>query len=411
MADMTDTTIRPVTDDEYPEFVTAFMEGFSADVPSETFAEREKVLLPPDRTLAAFDGDAIVGTFGGYDLRLTVPGGSMPMEGTTVVTVFPTHRRMGLMREMMRKHLDKAVEAGYPIAGLWASETDIYGRYGYGIASYFQSLKMVGPRISFRDEVEIDRVRRISADDAASVLPPVFQRKCLVTPGMLERSDVWWEHFVLADEEWMRKGKTKRRYVVHHGPDGVDGYVSYRNQSAEGDDGHDNGTVHVIEFIATTARAEASLWTYLTRVDGAPNIDAWNIPIDHVLPEMVREPRRIRTSRVSDSLWIRILDVEAALSGRTYEEDGSISVALTDMFRPQTAGSYRLEIVDGAPSVQRVDTAGLEMEIDVLGALFLGGANARSYAAAGRIEGSESDVDTLHRMFRTVQSPWIDTVF
>ena len=409
---MSDITIRPVTDDEYPAFVTAFIEGFSEDLPSDEFAQTEKILLPPERTLAAFDGDEIVGTFGGYDLEVTVPGGgSMPMEGTTVVTVFPTHRRMGLLREMMRRHLGNAAAAGYPIAGLWASETDIYGRYGYGIAARACSLKMSSPGIVFRPEIDIDRVRRVSRERAATELPPAYALKRAQTPGMLARSPQWWEHFVLADEEWMRKGKTKRRYVVHDGPSGVDGYASYRNQSGESDDGHANGTVHVIELIAANPRAEASLWSYLTRVDMAPNIDSWNNPINTTLPYMVREPRRVRTTRVMDTLWIRILDVEAALSGRTYEEDGSISVTLTDSFRPETSGSFRLTVVGGTATVERSDAGDLTMDIDVLGAAFLGGADAMAYARAGRITGSESDVTTFHRLFRTAEPPWIDSVF
>lgn len=409
---MTDITIRPVTDDEYPAFVAAFMEGFSDDVPSDTFAETERILLPSERTLAAFDGDSIVGTFAGFDLSVTVPGGvSMPMEGTTVVTVFPTHRRMGLMREMMRQHLDNAADAGYPIAGLWASETDIYGRYGYGIAAHLCSLKMSSPRIAFRDDIEIDRVRRITQEQAATEFPPAYAAKCAMTPGMLSRSPEWWEHYVLADEEWMRKGKTKRRYIVHDGPDGVDGYATYRSKGGESDDGHDNGTVHVVELVAATPRAEASLWSYLTRIDGAPNVDSWNNPVNGTLPYMVKEPRRVRVSRMSDSLWIRILDVRAALTGRTYEEDGSISITLTDPFRPNTAGSFRIEIADGIAAVKPCETGDIAMDIEILGAAFLGGADAMAYGRAGRIVGSNTDITTFHRLFRTVDAPWIDTVF
>ncbi len=133
---MTEPSIRPVTGDEYPAFVRAFIEGFSDDVPSIDFAENVRRVLPPERTLAAFDGAEIVGTFGGFDLELTVPGSTVPMEGTTVVTVFPTHRRLGLMRAMMEAHLESAVEHGYPVAGLWASGASIYGRFGYGPATY-----------------------------------------------------------------------------------------------------------------------------------------------------------------------------------------------------------------------------------------------------------------------------------
>ena len=411
---MDDITIRPVTEDEYPAFVAAFMEGFSDDVPSDGFGAHIQATLPPERTLAAFDGDEMVGTFGGYDLLLTVPGGSMRMEGTTVVTVHATHRRQGLLREMMRDHLDNAATAGYPIAGLWASETGIYGRYGYGIAARSMSIEMISRDIVFRDEVPIDRVRKVSALQAAEIVPPAFDQLCGTTPGMLARTPTWWEHTVFPDEEWMRSGRTKRRYVVHDGPDGVDGYASYRLKYAETGDGHDGGEVAVVEFIAATPAAEASLWSYLTHIDGRPKVEAWNVSLGSALPAMIREPRRIKIKRVHDTLWIRILDVEAALTGRTYEEDGAVSFSVSDPFRPGTAGSFRMTVEDGTATVVTVDEGSdvdLAMEIDVLGALLIGGGDALAYAAAGRITGGATAVIALHRLFRTVATPWIDSVF
>lgn len=410
---MDDITIRPVTEDEYPAFVEAFMEGFSDDVPSEAFASRIQATLPPERTLAAFAGTAMVGTFGGYDLELTVPGGTMPMEGTTVVTVHATHRRRGLLREMMVAHLDNASRSGYPIAGLWASESDIYGRFGYGIAARSMTIELQSRDIVFRDDVPVDRVRKVDAEEAAALFPGPFDAKRSVTPGMLARSADWWEHSVFPDEEWMRSGRTKRRYVVHDGPAGVDGYASYRLKYESGD-GHDGGEVAVVEFIAATPAAEASLWSYLTHIDGRPKTEAWNVPVDTPLPAMVREPRRVKIKRVFDTLWIRILDVGAALSGRTYEEDGEVVLALRDPFRPETEGTYAMTVLDGQATVERIDhrsRADLEMEIDVLGALLLGGGDALAYAAANRITGDADRVLGLHRMFRTVAAPWIDTVF
>ena len=405
-------TIRPVTDDEYPAFVTAFIEGFSDDLPSETFTENIRATLPPERTLAAFDGEAMVGTFGGYALEVTVPGGSLPMEGTTVVTVYPTHRRMGLLRSMMDLHLENAVEAGYAIAGLWASESDIYGRFGYGLSTYFQSYRFAAPRVVLRDEVAVDRIRRVSLDDARVVIPPVFNEVLPTVPGMFGRTEAWWANEVFLDEDWMKRGRTSKRYVVHDGPDGVDGYAVYRQKAGESDDGHDDGTVIVIEIVAATPRAHASLWAYLTRIDGCPNIDAWNLPVDDPLPWMAKESRRVVVKRRNDALWIRILDVVEALEARTYEDDGEIAIAVTDPFRPGTAGTYRLSVARGSAMVERVEaTPDVTMEIDVLGALYLGGQDAHAFAAAGRLSGSHEAVGLVHRVFRTARAPWCNQVF
>ncbi len=410
---MPDITIRPVTAAEYPAFVLAFIEGFADDLPSESFPDLIQRTLPPERTLAAFDGDSIVGTFGGYHLDLTVPGGaSIAMEGTTVVTVYPTHRRMGLLRSMMERHLANAADGGYPIAGLWASESDIYGRFGYGVATRYLSWKMRGERIVMRDEVQVDRVRRISPDEARDVLPPVFDGVVSTRAGMYARTEAWWQE-VLADEDWMKRGRTTKRYVVHDGPHGrPDGYAVYRQKPDQGDDDHADGKVVIVELIAATPRAEASLWAYLTRIDMCPNVESWNVALDDPLPMMVREPRRIGSRGPSDALWIRILDVSAALESRAYEEDGEVVVTVIDDFRPGTSGTYALTVEHGVASVSRTDAeADVTLGADVLGALYLGGQDAAAFAAAGRIAGGADAVTVLHRMFRTVSAPWCNQVF
>ncbi len=403
---------RPVTDEEYPAFARALVEGFSNDLPDDELADLIKSTLPTERTLAAFEGDEIVGTFGGYAFDLTVPGGHIPMEGTTVVTVFPTHRRMGLMNEMMRLHLDNAVDNAYAVAGLWASQSSIYGRYGYGVATHSETVSMESRDITIRPTIELDRVRRISAEDAATVLPPVFDVALAETPGMYARTPEWWKAEVLHDADWRKRGRTSSRIVVHDGPDGPDGYAIYRQKGGEGDDDHADGTVHVVEFISTTDRAHAALWSYLTNVDGCPNVRSWNMRIGDPLAAMIDEPRRIRLQSRFDALWILILDVVAALEARTYEEDGEMRFSVAGSFRSDVEGSYLLSIDKGIGSCVRIDgPADLEIDIDVLGALYLGGGDAHAYAAAGRIRGEDEAVDLLHRLFRTVRQPWCNQVF
>jgi predicted acetyltransferase len=409
---MPDITIRPVTAAEYPAFVLAFIEGFADDLPSESFPDLIQRTLPPERTLAAFDGDSIVGTFGGYHLDLTVPGGTtVAMEGTTVVTVFPTHRRMGLLRSMMERHLANAADGGYPIAGLWASESDIYGRFGYGVATRNLSWKMRSERIVMRDEVAVDRVRRISPDEARDILPQVFDVVLPTRAGMYARTQAWW-HEVLVDEDWMKRGRTAKRYVVHDGAHGPEGYAIYRQKPDQGDDDHADGKVVVVELIAATSRAEASLWAYLTRIDMCPNVESWNVALDDPLPMMVREPRRIGSRGPFDALWIRILDVVAALESRAYEDDGDVVFALVDDFRPTTSGTYQMTVDQGIASVVHTDAdPEVTLGVDVLGALYLGGQDAIAFAAAGRIAGDAGAVSRLHRMFRTVSAPWCNQVF
>lgn len=409
---MDDIIIRPITSEEYPAFARAFMEGFSDDIPDKSFPGIIETVLPPERTLAAFDGDSIVGTFGGFDLDLSVPGGAVKMEGTTVVTVFPTHRRMGLTNQMMALHLDNAVANNYPVAGLWASESGIYGRFGYGIATYAATRTLDGPTFALRDGIEVDRVTRVTSEKATDVLPPVFDRVCRRRPGMFARTEVWWKEEILRDEEWMKRGRTSQRIVTHEGPGGADGYAIYRQKSSESDDGHANGAVNVTELIAETPRALASLWNYLANIDGCPKVRSWNMAVHDDILAMVSEPRRFATTLVFDALWIRILDVKAALTQRTYEHDATVVFSLVDSYRPETEGAYRLTVTDGVGECERTDdAAALDIDIDVLGAIYLGGGDLPGYARAGRVRGSDGDIAALHRIFSTMREPWCNQVF
>ena len=149
---------------------------------------------------AAFDGDQVVGGAGAYSYDFTVPGGSLPCAGVTVVGVYPTHRRRGALRGMMLAQLADVHERGEPIAALWASEETIYGRFGYGIASW--ACEMTLPRVwsAFAQPLERrGRVRFVSAEEAAELFPPVWEALRRERPGVPSRSDGVVEAALAAD--------------------------------------------------------------------------------------------------------------------------------------------------------------------------------------------------------------------
>src|SRR5438105_11399722 len=104
--------------------------------PTPERIERFMRVLDHERMHAAWDDGKIVGGAGAFTFEMTVPGGTVPTAGVTVVGVYPTHRRRGVLRSMMRAQLDDVHERGEPLAALWASEETIYGRFGYGLASW-----------------------------------------------------------------------------------------------------------------------------------------------------------------------------------------------------------------------------------------------------------------------------------
>lgn len=404
-------TTRPITADEITEFREKLIRGFGEDLSEEDRdPERFNALMPLDRTVAAFDGDEMVGTLAAYPFEVTVPGGaSLAMPGTTVVTVQSTHRRQGVARAMMQDHLDDAAARGEPLVGLWASETTIYGRFGFGQATWRHVVEASRGVASIAGAEE-GGVRSVASDQVAETFSPIYDEVRSRTPGMLSRNQPWWEHDVVHDPPYRRRGSSARRFVVYEADDRAEGYAIYA-QKSDWDDFVANGQVRVIEALATTDRAHTGLWSFLSSIDLYPRIRYWNMPLDDPLWWKVADPRRLDWKR-SDALWLRIMDVPAALEGRTYEEDGSVRLGLDDPFRPETSGVYELAVSDGIGKCVKVeDEADVSMGIDILGALYLGGGNAMSLAAAGLIEGEPAVVASLHRLLRTDVQPWCEEVF
>lgn len=404
--------IRTITSDDVALFRSRLSRGFGGDADSDDEArERFDAIFEYDRTFGVFDGDDIVGTGGAFSLGVTVPGGSVvPMGGTTIITVQPTHRRRGILRDLMGRHLDEVAGRGEPLAGLWASEGSIYGRFGYGAATFRHKSELDASKVVFRETPPKGSVRLIDPDDARSIVPAVYAAAVSQRAGMLTRSDPWWQYRVFADVESWRGGKSARRYVLYEVGGEVGGYAIYR-QKSKWEDFVADGEVEVVEVITRDADAYRGIWAFLTNIDLFPQVRWWNAPVDDPLPMMSTDARRIQRT-LSDALWIRIMDVPAALEARTYEHDGVVTIEVDDMFRGDTTGVYRLEVSGGNARCEVVDAPlDVALSLDVLGHLYLGGGDALAMAAAGRIGGDPSAVANLHRLFRTANAPWCPEVF
>jgi predicted acetyltransferase len=406
-----DVTIRPITDDEVPLFRRKLIAAFGGDARPED-DEHLQAIMPLDRTLAAFDGADIVGTFGDFPFDLTVPGGALAMAGTTVVTVQPTHRRRGILRAMMQRHLEDAHERGDPLAGLWASESSIYGRFGYGNAVDRHSYEIPARLAAFaRPPRGRGTVRLVDKEEAEKVLPDVYARAQRLRPGMLSRSGPWWEQRWFRDPEHRREGKSSLRFALYEDPTGdVTGYLTYRTKG-NWEDGHGAGTLDVEELVGNDESLEA-LWHFALNVDLMTKVVAWNRPLDDPLPWLLTDPRRVKRVQ-RDSLWVRPVDVAAALEGRRYADDGEVTLMVADGVCPWNDATYRLAVEEGRAEVSRVTTDLPDVVLDAaaLGAVYLGGVSPRTLETAGVISGNPAGVATMARMFAWWPAPWCPEVF
>jgi predicted acetyltransferase len=394
--------IRPIRDDEVPAFRASMVLTFGGDASVDAQGDKRfRALIASGRAFAAFDRGMVVGTAATFDFTLTVPGGSVPMAGLTMVSVRPTHRRRGILRRLMELHLAEARERGIALSGLWSSETAIYGRFGYGVAAESEELSFRAPglalpdgpadELEFRDEV------------APAELAPIYDAVRKTRPGMFSRSEAWWRWMRFTERPFIAPVPSPRRHVLIR-RDGVPtGYVTYR-QRALFEQGLAAGTVVVDELVATDTRAELTLWRFLCSIDLFPQVRYWNAPVDSILPWVTPDRRRLLRQR-TDTLWLRIEDVAAALAARTYAADGVLGLELDAQCYELRVEGGRARCAAGAPpSALRLDRA-------TLGSLYLGGAGVSLLARAGCITGDAETLALADRMFTSPRAPWCPEIF
>ena len=400
--------VRTVKDlDEFTSALLAIGQYFGM-TPTEERMQRFLDQIGSERMHAAWENGTIVGGAGAFAFELSVPGGDLRTAGVTVVGVYPTHRRRGVLRSLMRAQLDAAHERGEPIAALWASEETIYGRYGYGLASFCGEIKLAHEYTSFALPFEPEgTIRFLEPDEAREVVPAVYERVRALWPGMFSRDDLWWEQRELNDPEDRREGAGPKRWVAYERDGAVDAYAAYRHKPGW-DEGSTVAELRVVEALAATPTAERDLWGYLLSIDWKATVQASLLPPDHALFLLLATPRRLRY-RMGDGLWVRLVDVGTALSGRQYAADESVVFEVHDEFCPWNEGRWKLE---GGTAQRTEDDSDIELSVQSLGSAYLGGVSFAALARAGRAEelkdGALMRADAL---FRWDRHPWCPEIF
>ena len=401
--------IRPCADIEaYAAALGAIGHYFGGWPPDLERAEQFARTLPLERVHAVRDGDTIVAGAGAFPFRFTVPGGVVDCAGVTVVGVLPTHRRRGILAAMMREQLDDIRRRGEPIAALWASEEAIYGRYGYGLASFMGEIELARSHSGLRmPPADGTRARLVSLEDAKTVVPPIYDRVRAETPGMFERNAAWWEVRNLADPPDRRNGAGEKNVMVLE-VDGRDaGYALYR-VTAKWEFGSSVGSVNVIEAAGDSPVAVREVWRFLLELDWLATVQASLLPIDHPLLHLLQYPRRLRM-RMWDALWCRLVDVGTALSARSYGDGAPTVFEVTDSFLPDNAGRWRL--ADGRAERTEAD-AQLALDVSALGSVYLGGVTFSELLRASMITelepGAAARADAV---FATPLRPWCPEIF
>jgi predicted acetyltransferase len=391
--------------EEYGRAVGAIGQYFNPP-PSDELLELFARTLPHERMHAAFEDGAIVGGAGAFPFELSVPGGSLPCAGVTAVGVHPTHRRRGILRAMMDTQLRDVHERDEPIAALWASEETIYGRFGYGIAAWAGELSVPHEWDAFAEPPEVGGTTRfVTPEEARGLFPPVYEAVRQERPGMTSRSETWWNNRQLRLPE--HEADAPRRFVVFELDGEPLGYAIYRTHSSW-DGGSSTSRLVVREAIGATPQATAAIWRFLLDVDWMGSVETSLAPPDHPLLLLLASPRRMRY-RMGDGLWIRLVDLPAALGGRTYGNGGPLVLEVRDAICDWNDGRWRLE---GGECSRTDEEPDLALDVSALGSAYLGAVSFAQLREALRVdELREGAVARADALFAHRPLPWCLEIF
>jgi predicted acetyltransferase len=410
-------TYRVPAPDEHDAFFRPVLRAFGNPAPTAEQMADEVMLWEPDRSIGALDGDDWVGATGTFTMDLTLPGGAaIAAAGVTMVGVAATHRRRGILTELMRRQLDDIAAGPEPVAILTASESLIYGRFGYGMASrgVRQWLAVGHARLRPDASVAGGRLRLLTIDEARAALPEAYERIRSGRPGWVRRSHAWWETHVFLDRPDDRDGGTALFVLAHHGADdAIDGWATYR-VAVDWPERLPASRLVVTDIAAVDDTVQLALWSGLIDVDLSTEVDALHVAVDDPLPWAVADPRRVRISELTDWLWLRVLDVPAALGPRRWGAEGGLVVEVVDRFRPASGGRFAIEAsASGEGSVSATSaTADLVLGAEELGTIALGGVRPSVLARAGRItEARPGALATADALFAAERAPHCATMF
>ncbi|MGO4614040.1 GNAT family N-acetyltransferase [Nocardia sp. 2YAB30] len=392
-------TIRSATEDDAPAIRTLVETSFGTRY-DPTELERERRLFPQELAIVAIERGRLVGHVRSTTMTVTVPGGrTVEVCGIAGVAVAPTHRRRGILRAMYTEQHRRIEAAGLPLTMFTASEGGIYGRFGYGPATRENAVGLDRRFAEFLPcAPDPGGVILREPSEARAAVEAIYDRWRRLVPGAQVRPAANWD-IRFYDPKPFRHGGSDLFALLH-----ADGYALYRFHRRDR-----VTTAEVVEMRTVTDEAHAALWRTLLGLDLAQRVEA--VLTDHdPLPYLLTNPRLVRTTARYDGLWLRLMDLPAALSARSYAGELDVVLAVTDPFR-EAGGSFALRVRDGQARCEPTTRAAdIELGIDVLGSMYLGAVPARVFAAANRLRVKDSArlhaIDNAFRAERDAVLGW-----
>jgi len=410
-AGVSDYDIRPVDIDERRAVIDTFRVALlSGPVNDETFDSGTASWDDSD-ALAAWDGDRCVGSVSAFHFDSTIPGGTrVQTAGVTRVGVLPTHTRQGLLTQMMHRMLVESRESGNVLATLHASETSIYRRYGFGLATDAIAARVTTRAAKpWRVGASPGSVRLLSYVDVLDTVPPLYEAVSRWRVGSISRPGWWWKRTLKEATQPTDTPFGKGSFVaVHSDADGVDdGFVFYDVDWDESFATNPVGEGKVRDLWGSTPAVEVELWRFLLDIDLIVSWEAAVRPVDEPVRRAMHDSRAYETRQRMDDQWVRILDVDAAMTARTYGPvDSTVVIEVHD---PMFAANCATWTVSSAGSERTDGSADVTVDIATLSAAYLGAVSWNDLASIGAFTASDDVVRRLDALFTVHPTPFCGT--
>lgn len=402
---MTDYDIRVLDDSQFRTAHTLFRGTLHHPPAPDDRWPAVRETFEPDRSLGAFADGEMIGTVQSFSSRLAVPGGAvLPHAAVSRVGVRADWTRRGVLTALQRAQLRAMRAAGDVVSSLRASETVIYGRYGYGVATRFRYLDIDRRRAAPRSR-PVGRVRFVEGEEGERIVRELFDELALRRAGTISRWPGWWTvNARIGSEEYVKTA------VRSSGTSDYDGYVTFKVEPGENDPRQGKQTrLSVLDLWARDAEAWADLWLFVLGIDLVGEVSAVGRPLDEPVQWLLGDPRACRIPDEFDETWLRLLDVHAALTARAYREGEPVVLGVRDAYLPENSGSYRIA-ADGVTRVE--EAAELVVDVDVLASAYLGDVSFSTLAATRRLDVVEpAALARADALFAVSEVPWCGTYF
>ena len=412
---MNEIEIRPVEEHEHRQAADAFRTALLSGAASDDMMTSGQASWTDGDWLGAWDGDRCVGNLGAFRFDTTIPGGArLPTAGYSRVGVLPTHTRRGLLTQLMQRSLRESAERGQSLASLRASEAPIYGRFGYGLAGDFVAAHINSERTRpLRGARATGSMRLLQREEILDVVPQLYEQVARRWVGTIGRPEWMWKRYLKAATEPASTPFGKGEFVaVHTDVDGNDdGYVHYETELLEEFAIAFTGSGTVRDLWGASDETELALWQYLFDIDLVKSWRASERPVNDPIRRALFDVRAYETREISDEQWVRILDVDAALTARTYGPcSTTVTIAVSD---PLIESNNDRWAISGNGAQRTTAPADVIVDIATLSTAFMGSVAWRDIAASGllAVDVSPSTLELLDALFAVRPAGYCGTFF